>query len=47
MAQHFVSAMYLNGEGVARDFSVAVDWFRKSAEQIIRAPQYELGLLYM
>jgi uncharacterized protein len=47
MAQYFVGAMYLKGEGVARDFPAAADWFRKSAEQNIRASQDELGLMYM
>lgn len=36
----------MNGRGVARDEAVAVEWFRKSAEQGDATAQRVLGTMY-
>jgi TPR repeat protein len=38
--------LYANGQGVARDFAAAVNWYRKAAEQGDAYGQYSLGLMY-
>ena len=38
--------MYAKGQGVARDYSQAVEWFRKAAEQGVAVAQYNLGIMY-
>ncbi len=38
--------MYAKGQGVARDYSQAVEWFRKAAEQGLTKAQYNLGVMY-
>jgi TPR repeat protein len=37
---------YYSGKGVTRDFSEAVKWFRKAAEQNFAKAQYNLGFCY-
>ena len=37
---------YNNGEGVAKDATEAVKWYRKAAEQGDARAQYNLGLCY-
>ena len=44
--QHDLGNLYAQGEGVLKDVSQAVVWFRKAAEQGLAAAQYELSLLY-
>ncbi len=39
--------MYSSGEGVDQDYSVAAQWFRKSAEQGYYPAQYNLGNSYL
>lgn len=38
--------MYQRGLGVSRNYSEAVRWFRKAAEQGSPEGQYNLGLMY-
>jgi TPR repeat protein len=38
--------MYVRGEGVSRDYSQALKWFRRSAELGNPQAQMSLGLLY-
>lgn len=45
-AQHKLAFMYLRGEGVPRDGTKAVEWFRKAAEQGHIRAQYNLAILY-
>jgi hypothetical protein len=37
---------FANGEGVARDYTQAADWYLKAATQDHSAAQFNLGLLY-
>ena len=37
---------YYNGQGVTQDYSEAVKWFRKAAEQGYAAAQNNLGMCY-
>ena len=46
-AQLFLGAMYYNGEGVARNITDAINWFRKSAEHGNATAQDNLGNLYL
>ena len=39
--------MYRNGYGVSQDYSEALRWFRKSAEQGNDAGQNNLGYMYL
>ncbi len=45
-AQFFLGEMYLNGNGVARDYAQALKWARASAEQKNADAQYTLGGMY-
>src|SRR5882724_10801713 len=45
-SQYRVGLRYYNGEGVAKDSTEAVKWFRKAAEQNLAAAQYSLGVCY-
>ena len=38
--------MYQTGEGVRQDYSEAVRWYRKAAEQGIVEAQFNLGVMY-
>ena len=38
--------MYYNGKGVAQNYTEAVNWYRKSAEQGFAEAQYNLGAMY-
>ena len=38
--------MYANGQGVRQDYTQAVQWFRKAAEQGDAKAQYNLGVAY-
>ena len=40
------SELYGRGEGVKQNFSEAVRWYRKAAEQNLPQAQYNLGLSY-
>ena len=44
--QFYLGRCYANGQGVAKDESEAVKWYRKAAEQGDAAAQYNLGLMY-
>ena len=46
LAQSYLGRMYLNGQGVPKNDSQAVDWFRKAAKQGDPLAQYYLGLMY-
>ena len=46
MGQNNLGAMYERGQGVGRNYSEAVNWYRKSAEQGNALGQYNLGLAY-
>jgi len=45
-AQFNLGVMYDNGEGVPKDASQAVTWYRKAAEQGDAAAQFNLGVMY-
>ena len=45
-AQNNLGVMYLNGEGVAKDYSEAVKWYRLAAEQGSYQAQVNLGFMY-
>jgi TPR repeat protein len=45
-AQAILGAMYYDGEGVARDYRQALNWYRKAAEQGFAEAQYNLGFMY-
>ena len=38
--------MFLEGLGVPQDYTEAVNWFRKAAEQGYAQAQYKLGVMY-
>ena len=38
--------MYTNGFGVQQDYTEAIKWYRKSAEQGNAVAQYNLGVMY-
>ena len=44
--QFYLGTMYENGQGVAKDETEAVKWYRKAAEQGNADAQYSLGLMY-
>ena len=44
--QFSLGVMYLNGEGVPQDYSKAVQWFRKAADQGDAGAQTNLGVMY-
>ncbi|HEM9355462.1 TPA: sel1 repeat family protein, partial [Streptococcus agalactiae] len=37
---------YDNGRGVRQDYTQAVQWYRKAAEQGLADAQYNLGMMY-
>ena len=45
-AQHNLGNKYRHGEGVARDDTEAVKWYRKAAEQGYAEAQFYLGVAY-
>ena len=45
-AQHNLGNKYRHGEGVARDDTEAVKWYRKAAEQGDISAQTNLGVMY-
>ena len=46
-AQLILGLHYYNGDGVEKDFSKAVEWFRKATEWVKNAKaQYYLGVCY-
>lgn len=45
-SQYYIGALYTEGKGVTQDYSEAVKWFRKAAEQGYAAAQYCLGTMY-
>jgi len=45
-AQYNLGVCYANGDGVKKDFSEAVKWYRKAAEQGYAKAQYNLGVCY-
>ena len=46
MAQYNLGCCYVNGDGVAKDITKAVELFRKAAEQGNGMAQYNLGCCY-
>ena len=44
--QFAIGNKYYNGEGVARDYSEAVKWFRRAADKGNIDAQFQLGLMY-
>lgn len=46
VAQHNLGVMYVQGQGVPRDFAEARKWFRKSADQGFADAQNNLGFMY-
>lgn len=38
--------MYMNGDGVAKDFEEALKWLSKSAEQGYPVAQFNIGKMY-
>lgn len=45
--QFKLGSRYYNGDGVAQDYSKAVYWFGKAAEQGLADAQYNLGVFYV
>lgn len=45
-AQNYVGEIYEKGLGVAPDYALAAQWYRKAAEQNYKAAQINLGQLY-
>jgi len=45
-AQNNVGVMYANGRGVDKNYSTAVYWYRKAAEQGRAGSQNNLGVMY-
>ena len=43
---HSRHTMYINGEGTAQDYTEALRWYRKAADQGVPAAQYDVGLIY-
>lgn len=46
ISQYAVADMYANGEGIAKKYKKAVEWFRLSAEQGYIHAQYRLARMY-
>ena len=46
LAQFNLGAMYVEGQGVARNFDKAMHWYRRAADQGNAPAQFSLGLLY-
>ncbi len=46
-AQYNLGYMYANSNGVAKDYTQAVYWYRKAAEQGHAWAQSNLGLMYL
>ena len=44
--QHMVGFMYMQGQGVARDFDQAMMWFDKAAAQDYDAAMFAIGSMY-
>ena len=47
IAKYVLGLMYFNGDGVTQDYTEAVKWYTKAAEQGHAAAQTNLGLMYM
>jgi uncharacterized protein len=45
-AQVLLGHMYLNGQGVPKDYAATASWWRKAAEQGEASAQHNLGLMY-
>lgn len=45
-AQNNLGLMYLQGRGVAQNYSEAMKWYRKAAEQGLDVAQDSLGVMY-
>lgn len=45
-AQLSMGALYFKGEGVARDYTEAIKWYRLAAQQGYAKAQFNLGVLY-
>jgi len=46
VSQRLVGDAYANGEGVPQDYSLAVTWYRKAADQGLSKAQEDLGIAY-
>lgn len=46
LAQYTLGVMYLQGQGVPRDYHAAHKWFSRAAAQGVSQAQFELGRLY-
>lgn len=46
IAQNTLGFLYLNGQGVDRDYTEAVRWFEQAAQQEYREAQYNLAIMY-
>ena len=45
-AQFNLGKRHRNGKGAEKDYTEAVNWFRKAAEQDLASAQYNLGVMY-
>ena len=45
-AQHNLGIMYIKGQGVSRNYSVAIKWIRMAADQGLVEAQHILRLIY-
>ena len=46
VAQYNLGVMYAQGEGLEQDYTEAVKWYRKAADQGRAEAQYNLGVMY-
>ena len=46
LAQYNLGVMYANGDGVPQNYSEAMKWYRRAADQGDPDAQYNLGLMY-
>jgi TPR repeat protein len=46
LAQYYLGVMYMQGQGVSRDYIVASEWLRKASKQGLASAMYKLAELY-
>ena len=47
IAQFYMGKMYYSGQGVKKDWAVAIDYYKKSADQGFSKAQNNLGMMYL
>lgn len=46
IAQYYIGVMYMEGQGIEQDYTLAGEWLRKASEQGLTAAMYRLAQLY-